>query len=63
MVNDELESIRSEAAITYSKRSSGICLDGLINTTEDRSRDGLAVGMAWQWGWPGSQDGLCSEDI
>ena len=41
MVNDELESIRCEAAITYSKRSSAICLDGLIKTTEDRSQDGL----------------------
>jgi len=41
MVNDELECIQYEAAITYSQRCSGIYLEGLINTTEDRSQDGV----------------------
>lgn len=47
MVNDELECIQYEAAITYSQRCSGIYLEGLINTTEDRSQDGVCPEDMW----------------
>ena len=39
--NGELQCIPYEVAITCWKRYSGIFLEALINTTEDRSQDGL----------------------